>query len=180
MWIFGYGSLIWKPGFDWVDRRVGFVRGWRRRFFQGSCDHRGVPGDPGRVVTLLPGESAVTWGIAFRVEGEQADRIIESLDHREKGGYEQHRVPVYDDDPGGGEMIVVDQALMYVATEENPHYLGPASPEEIAAQVRYACGPSGPNTEYVLRLADSLRKLEVDDPHVFAVARELRKFIDEP
>ena len=177
MWIFGYGSLIWKPGFDWVDRQVGFVRGWQRRFYQGSYDHRGVPGKPGRVVTLLPEESAATWGVAFRIEGQEADRVLARLDHREKGGYERHHVRVFDCGHSGEVIPVVDRALMYVATQHNRNYLGPATPAEIAQQVRDARGPSGPNTEYVMRLADSLRQFDVDDPHVFAVDDELRKLL---
>ena len=176
MWIFGYGSLIWKPGFEFTKRRVGFVRGWRRRFYQGSYDHRGVPGNPGRVVTLLPDDSAKTWGMAFRVEGDEADRVLAELDHREKGGYQRHRVPVYGDGTQNAQ-TVVDRALVYVATESNPHYLGPATPSEIARQVKDAVGPSGPNTEYVMRLADSLRRFDVDDPHVFAVDAELRRLL---
>ena len=177
MWIFGYGSLIWKPGFEWVDRRLGFVRGWQRRFYQGSYDHRGVPGDPGRVVTLLREESAVTWGVAFRVEGDEAERILARLDHREKGGYQRHDVPVFDETPGDKAEIVVDSALMYVATPENRNYLGPASPFEIARQVKGTVGPSGPNEEYVTRLAESLRAHGVDAPHVFAVDDALQKLL---
>ena len=177
MWIFGYGSLIWKPGFDWVERRIGFVRGWQRRFYQGSFDHRGVPGNPGRVVTLLPDESSATWGVAFRIEGDEADRVIARLDHREKGGYERHREVVYDRDDRGRICCAVDEALVYVATESNPNYLGPASPIEIARQACRAVGPSGPNAEYITRLADSLRRFGVDDPHVFAVDEALRKIL---
>lgn len=177
MWIFGYGSLIWKPGFEYVERHVGFVRGWQRRFYQGSFDHRGVPGKPGRVVTLLPEETELTWGVAFRVEGDAADAITARLDHREKGGYERWEVPVYQEGQQGEVRCVVEQALIYVATVSNPNYLGFATPEEIALQVFQAHGPSGPNDEYVLRLAESLRKFEVEDPHVFAVDRAVRNLI---
>lgn len=180
MWIFGYGSLIWKPGFDWVERRVGFVRGWQRRFYQGSFDHRGVPGNPGRVVTLLPDESSATWGVVFRIEGEEAQRVLARLDHREKGGYQRHRVPIFDGAPTD-EYIepTVDEALVYVATENNPNYLGPAPPDAIARQVFEAKGPSGHNAEYVMRLAESLRQFEVEDPHVFAIDAALRKLLEQ-
>ena len=53
MWIFGYGSLMWTPGFPWLERRIGGIRGWARRFHQGSPDHRGTPEAPGRSLSLL-------------------------------------------------------------------------------------------------------------------------------
>jgi cation transport regulator ChaC len=88
LWIFGYGSLVWRPAFAHVERRAGYVRGFRRRFWQGSSDHRGVPHAPGRVVTLLPGEpDERCFGTAYRVAPGREAEVLDKLDVRERGGY---------------------------------------------------------------------------------------------
>lgn len=163
-WIFGYGSLVWRPAFPFVERVPGHITGYVRRFYQGSTDHRGVPGAPGRVVTLLPAPNDVVTGVAYHVDPAHEDAVLAKLDHREKGGYERRVVEMSRAD---GAPIEV---LLYVATEDNDNYLGPAPIEVIAEQVRRSVGPSGPNVEYVLELARALRELGFDDPHVFALA----------
>ncbi len=98
--------------------------------------------------------------------------MLRELDNREKGGYES-----YEETLGFGDRSDPPHhaaALVYVATPANPNYLGPAPLEAIAAQVRGSCGPSGPNREYVLRLAEALRGIGAEDPHVFALERLLR------
>ncbi len=172
MWIFGYGSIIWRPGFEYLERREGFVSGWKRRFWQGSTDHRGVPGDPGRVVTMLREESARTWGAAYRVEQVEYERIVSRLDHREKGGYEQHSVHV--DTPTHSERRVED-ALVYVATPDNPEFLGPAPTDEMVAQIVRSHGPSGANLEYFQKLANAMREMGVEDAHILELERVLEQ-----
>ena len=170
-WIFGYGSLVWRPAFDYAERRAARVSGWARRFWQGSTDHRGVPGKPGRVVTLLRQSQAETWGMAYRLVPEQRASVLEQLDHREKGGYQRRQVSLRFLDGSS------TPGLMYLAAPANPDYLGPAPLQEIAAQVRASSGPSGPNVEYVLRLAEALRAMGADagdDEHLFALEALLR------
>lgn len=168
MWIFGYGSLTWKVGFSYLERRHGYIRGWSRRFWQDSTDHRGVPGAPGRVATLIPDEESHVWGVAYRIDREESDAILEALDYREKGGYERHFEAVY-----GPDGLVVERALVYVATKDNPNWGGPMEAAEIARIIRESRGPSGANIEYLLRLAEALREIGAEDQHVFELERLL-------
>lgn len=168
VWIYGYGSLVWRPDFPFEERLGARLSGWRRRFWQGSTDHRGVPGAPGRVVTLERDPSAVCWGVAYRVAEDTQNRIYRDLDVREQGGYELIVEPV---DLTDGRSV---HSATYIATPENPNYLGPAALPEIARQIRASTGPSGPNDEYVLQLEQALRAMQVEDAHVFELAERVR------
>ena len=164
MWVFGYGSLVWRPSFPFTEREPAWIHGFVRRFWQGSTDHRGVPGAPGRVVTLIEQPGALCWGMAYHVAPDDRDEVLATLDHREKGGYDRRGVTIHfrDREPVTG--------LVYLATAENPNYLGPASLDEIATQVRGSVGPSGDNVDYVESLARALREMGAEDEHVFALA----------
>jgi cation transport protein ChaC len=166
LWIFGYGSLMWRPDFTFAERCVGVASGWSRRFWQGSTDHRGVPEAPGRVVTLAARPAARCWGLAYRVPAAQVEAVLGRLDHRERGGFDRVDLDVTLQSDRSPKV----RAISYVAGPGNPNYLGPAPLVEIAAQVRCSVGPSGPNVEYALRLAESLRAFELADEHVFELA----------
>jgi cation transport regulator ChaC len=172
-WIFGYGSLVWRPAFPFEERRAAWIAGFARRFWQGSTDHRGLPGAPGRVVTLVPEPGARCWGMAYRVAAAERAAVVRLLDHREQGGYERRRVELQL--ATSAETRSRAEGIVYFATPENPNYLGEAPLHEIAAQVRRSAGPSGPNLEYVPRLAESLRALGAEDDHVFALEAALRR-----
>ncbi|PSF11811.1 gamma-glutamylcyclotransferase [Marinobacter fuscus] len=164
IWLFGYGSLIYKVDFPFLERRPASIQGWARRFWQGSHDHRGTPEAPGRVVTLIEQPGALCKGMAYRV----SPNVFEYLDVREKNGYLRFRTPMTFDNGSHAE------GLVYIATADNEAYLGEAPEPAIAAQIAASSGPSGPNSEYLLRLADSLRQLEADCPHTFAIEVCLR------
>jgi cation transport regulator ChaC len=169
-WIFGYGSLVWRPAFPFERQRPGYLVGWARRFWQGSTDHRGVPEAPGRVVTLVEAPGQRCWGMAYQVAARDLDEVLATLDHREKGGYARHDAPLY----LAGEEHAPRTAIVYVATSGNPNYLGPAPLPEIAAQVRRSCGPSGTNVEYVRKLEEALAALGATDDHVTELSRLIR------
>ena len=163
VWLFGYGSLIFKADFPYLERRPASIEGWSRRFWQGSHDHRGTETAPGRVVTLVPDPGALCHGMAYLVTPEE----FAHLDHREKNGYLRLATDIHFDDGSSVE------GLVYIATHENAAFLGPASEAEIARQIAAAHGPSGPNSEYLLELAKALRELGKPDPHVFEIERHL-------
>ncbi|MEZ4444700.1 MAG: gamma-glutamylcyclotransferase [Polyangiaceae bacterium] len=173
-WVFGYGSLMWRVTFPVAERRPGFIRGYRRRFWQGSTDHRGVVGAPGRVVTLLAAPDAVCWGVAYRLAPEEVEGVIAHLDHREKGGYAQAVEAVFGRD---GQRFA--DALVYIATPDNEEYLGCAPLPAIAEQVVASRGPSGDNAEYVLELAAALRAIGAEDGHVFRLEALVRERLDD-
>ncbi|WP_110654709.1 gamma-glutamylcyclotransferase [Salinicola halimionae] len=168
VWLFGYGSLIWKADFDYLERRPASIRGWTRRFWQGSHDHRGTPEAPGRVVTLVPDAEAICHGMAYRIPPS----VFEPLDIREKNGYLRVLTEMTFEDGGveGGEQA---EGVVYLAGEDNAAYLGPAEETAIARQIAESHGPSGPNRDYLLNLAAALRELGFEDSHVFALERAL-------
>lgn len=163
IWLFGYGSLIYKVDFPFLERQPATIFGWQRRFWQGSHDHRGTPESPGRVVTLVEEAGATCKGMAYRV----SPNVFEYLDVREKNGYLRFSTTLTFDD-GSHE-----QGLVYIATETNEAFLGHAPDAEMARQIANAAGPSGANSEYLLRLADSLRQLGAECPHTFALEARL-------
>jgi cation transport protein ChaC len=169
LWIFAYGSLIFRPSFAYVERRAAFLPGFARRFWQGSPDHRGVPGAPGRVVTLVPAPGETCGGVAYRIDPAEADVVLKALDHRESAGFERLHRDVLDA-PDGAPFA---KALVYVADATNPHFLGPLHERDIAAWIAKSHGPSGANADYVLRLQDALVELGVHDPHVEEIVRWL-------
>ncbi|UTW12902.1 gamma-glutamylcyclotransferase [Marinobacterium rhizophilum] len=164
VWLFGYGSLIFKADFPYIERRGAAITGWSRRFWQGSHDHRGTLEAPGRVVTLIESAGSDCKGMAYLVSPE----VFEQLDFREKNGYLRFCTDMTFDD------CTQARGLVYIATPDNSAFLGPASESEIARQIAAAAGPSGPNADYLLHLAESLRHLGDHDAHVFEIETQLR------
>jgi glutathione-specific gamma-glutamylcyclotransferase len=159
-WIFGYGSLIWRPAFNYERSRKAALRGWRRRFWQASPDHRGIPEAPGRVVTLVAEAEAVCWGLAFQAPRAQWQAIVAELDYRERNGYTRTPVELEFED---GERTT---AITYVAGPDNPSFVGPAPLPNMVHQIAHAVGPSGSNREYLTRLAEHLLELDIHDDEV--------------
>ena len=165
IWLFGYGSLIFKADFPYTERRPATIQGWERRFWQGSHDHRGTAKSPGRVVTLIENQESVCHGIAYQITADN----LGHLDFREKNGYLRFTTTLIFNDQSG------EDGLVYIATADNEAFLGPASERKIAQQITISAGPSGSNVDYILNLAEALRELKAVDRHVF----EIEKYVLE-
>lgn len=183
LWIFGYGSLCWRPDFAHEITMVGRVQGYQRFFAQWSCDHRGTPEQPGLVATLVSDEELVALGlrdssspestcvgVCYRVGAEDVTEVLANLDFREKGGYSRAVVDVA---PSDGSPPF--RALLYRGNSANPNFTA-APIRDIpgaAATIATAHGPSGPNRAYLEKLASWLEEVGEDDEHVAALMRHL-------
>ncbi|GLG99198.1 Gamma-glutamylcyclotransferase [Gryllus bimaculatus] len=159
LWVFGYGSLCWHPGFEYEQSVTGYVRGWARRFWQGNTTHRGTEGKPGRVATLIEEKEGVVWGRAFAVTGDAALPYLDTRECR-LGGYRTQLTTFH---PGCCPERTLT-ALVYVALPCNALWLGDAPLPEMARQIVASRGPSGHNVEYILRLAAFMRHQAPDSP----------------
>lgn len=166
-WVFGYGSLIWRPGFRHVGQRKALLHGYRRSLCIHSFVHRGTPEKPGLVLGLDRGGSCM--GVAFRVPGEWREEVISYLRAREQvtNVYLERTVEVRLD--GGGRV----PAVAYVADRGHPQYAGAPDEAEAAAVVEGAAGQAGPNRDYVMSTVEHLAALGIRDRRLEGVARRL-------
>merc|ERR1711879_36714 len=171
LWVFGYGSLVWKPNFESTTQKLGYILGYERRFYQGNSHHRGTVDQPGRVATLLRNKPSATYGMAFELQGqEQISAALKHLNTREMviGGYEVFFADFFHE---SGKLEKTEQVLVFSANEENSQYLGAVSEQQIACEVSRAFGLSGSNVEYVTKLADWQRENfpDVEDEHLYGI-----------
>lgn len=166
LWVFGYGSLMWNPGFDFAEQQPAWLMGWHRAFCLYSLHYRGTPAKPGLVLGLDSGGSCR--GVAFRVPGPQAELAVEYLNERELIGYayEARTLTIALDD--GREV----PAYSFVADRSHRHYAGDLRLEQAAAIIMDAQGATGLNRDYLI---NTVRRLEADG----FVDRELHALLIE-
>ena len=169
LWVFGYGSLMWRPGFSYTARHRATICGWRRRLCIESHVYRGTPENPGLVFGLDRG--GMCEGVAFRVPGDQRAATIEYLREREQvtSVYLECIVPTILDT---GVRVT---AMTYVADRDHPQYAGQLDREAMLEVVRHRQGKAGSNADYVLATYDHLVELNVRDAELDWLAGKLRE-----
>jgi cation transport protein ChaC len=169
LWVFGYGSLMWRPGFDYIERHGALVYGWRRSLCIYSHIYRGTPERPGLVLGLDRGGAC--HGVAFRVAEARREATMDYLRQRElvTSVYIERNVLAH----------LVDRtkvrALTYVADRHHPQYAGFLERERLLSLVRGGAGQSGPNADYVLNTEAHLKESGVLDPTLEWLAAQLRR-----
>jgi glutathione-specific gamma-glutamylcyclotransferase len=166
LYVFGYGSLIWRPGFGHASAHPALLRGFHRRFCIWSRHYRGSPEAPGLVLGLDRGGACR--GLAFRVPGVDAAAVLNYLDARENIGdevvYARRVLPVRLLD--SGRMV---RAVAYVVDRAALQYCRPVA-EEAAAAIARGVGQAGPNRDYLLNTVAHLRAMGVCDAGLDRIA----------
>ncbi|WP_421994822.1 gamma-glutamylcyclotransferase [Reyranella sp.] len=165
-WVFGYGSLMWNPGFETPETRPARLSGWHRAFCIYSEHYRGTPEKPGLILGLLPGGSCR--GFAHRLPEEAYDAVRRYLIHREidhDGVYEETVRTIHLDD---GRAV---PALVYLADRRHRQFAGKLPLEAAARLVRGGSGVTGSNLAYVQNTVAHLAQLGLRDPALEALAQ---------
>jgi cation transport protein ChaC len=167
LWVFGYGSLMWRPGFAYIERHLAQLYGYHRSLCIFSHVHRGTPEAPGLVLGLDRGGRCR--GVAFRVAAPEADATLAYLREREQATsvYLERRVRVRLDD----EREV--QAVTYVADRNHRQYAGRLPAPELLRLVHQGVGISGANPDYVRATHQHLIEIGVSDPVLAGIAANL-------
>ncbi|KQO83372.1 gamma-glutamylcyclotransferase [Rhizobium sp. Leaf262] len=156
-WVFGYGSLMWNPGFPFEERQQARLYGYRRALCIRSNVYRGTDENPGLVLGLERGGSC--HGVAFRVAGVNREPVLQYLRERELVShvYKERVIAVGLAD---GRRL---PALTYVADIKHSQYVGGLALDEAAHIVRHAAGQSGPNVDYVFNTVRHLKEMGIRD-----------------
>jgi cation transport protein ChaC len=170
MWVFGYGSLVWNPGFDTAERVIATLPGYARSFCMRSIHHRGTDDHPGLVLALDEAPRARCQGVALAVDDVRADDVLEYLRERElvSAAYLERvlRVTLRD----GREV----EAVTYVVDADHVQYCGGLDREEQALIIAGAIGGRGRNCEYLFNTAEHLHELGIHDPDLDWLAARVR------
>jgi len=160
LWIFGYGSLMWSPGFRPAERKTGLVRGYHRAMCILSSRYRGTPEKPGLVMGLCRGGSC--WGIAFRVPAARVQRVMRALWKREM--LNNVYLPTMLNVTVGPKQRI--RALAFVADATHRQFVRELDLHGRARLVAQGIGERGRCVDYIRNTLEHMLALGVNDPHL--------------
>ncbi len=171
MWVFGYGSLLWNPGFVPAETVTATLSGYHRSFCMLSIHHRGSVEKPGLVLALDEADASCV-GVAFRVAQPDEDRVLDELRAREliSSAYVEQYVPLALQD---GRDV---RALAYVINRDHDQYCQ-FDLEKQARLIARSVGGRGPNPEYLFNTADHLVQMGIHDPDMAWLVSRVRELV---
>jgi glutathione-specific gamma-glutamylcyclotransferase len=173
LWVFGYGSLLWNPGFSPVETVHARLAGYARSFCMRSIHHRGTEEDPGLVLALDAHPDAACDGLAMRVADAEQDATLAYLRERElvSSAYLEKVLPLKFAD--GRETT----AVTYVIDPDHVQYCGALDLNVQAQIIAQAVGGRGPNSEYLFNTAAHLAELGIPDADLEWLSARVRDLI---
>ncbi len=171
LWVFGYASLMWNPGFPVAERALATLEGFHRSFCMSSIHHRGTVEEPGLVLALDPSATAQCTGLALRVEDGAEAASIAYLREREliSSAYVERLVQVT---LANGAAV---DALTYVVDTTHEQYVAHLELHQQAEIIARAVGGRGPNTEYLWNTVAHLEELGIADPDLQWLSDRVRE-----
>lgn len=169
LWVFGYGSLLWNPGFEPAEQEIATLEGYARSFCMRSIHHRGTEENPGLVLALDKLDTGLCDGVAFRVKADEEDQVLSELRERElisSAYYEDHVMLGLED----GRRI---EAVTYIIDPDHVQYCH-LELETQAQIISKAIGGRGPNWEYLFNTAAHLNDVGLEDADLNWLTQRVR------
>ncbi len=174
LWIFGYGSLLWKPGFPYIEFKTARLSGYRRSFCMSSIHHRGSPQTPGLVLALDKCNGSECIGLAFQISSENQEKTLAYLRKREliSSAYLEVSLDILD------FQDVNHTAVTYIVDQTHEQYCADLTLSRQAAIISTAVGEKGSNAEYLFNTVSKMKSLDIPDAELELLADEVRRILD--
>lgn len=181
MWLFAYGSLMYKMDFKYLDKIVGRIKGYSRRLYQIDVSSRGTVDYPGRVLTLIPDKNGEVWGIAYQFDEDNAARIIKTLDNSSQDGYQMTKLIFHPAKRNPKKLCSSSESssievVTFIGTSNSFLYSYEPDLDVIAKQISTARGTRGKNSDYLISIIQILKQLKIPEEyedHIFTIAKKI-------